>query len=473
MRGLTTVPRREIVDLAWPIVIANAATPLLGLVDTAVIGNTGSVEELGAIALGALIFNFVYWSFGFLRMGTTGFTAQASGAEDHAEVRATLVRALLLAGGIGLLLLVLQEPIAWAALELLGATPQVERLTRGYYDLRIWGAPASLGLFALFGTFVGLGRTRHLLAIQLLLNGLNMGLDVLFAGVLGWGVTGIAVGTALAEWTTLLVGLGVVARLLREEAGDDEPFIPWARVVDRDKALKTLGANGDIMVRTLFLLMGFAWFTNQGALFGDEVLAANHVLLQLVSLSAYLLDGYAHATEIHVGRAVGSRRPALFDAAVRSATELAAVSALALAAAVLLAGPVLVEILTDLEPIRDRALAYLPWAALYVGLSFPAFQLDGIFIGATATRAMRNASVVSFGIFVVTSLLLMPPLANLGLWLSFIVYVVARAVSLGVAYPGLRREVGAGGLEDPDFPGRGAPGASGDPDVSASGARSP
>ncbi len=234
--------------------------------------------------------------------------------------------------------------------------------------------------------------------------------------------------------------------------------------MDRAKALKTLGANGDIMVRTLFLLMGFAWFTNQGALFGDEILAANHVLLQLVSLSAYLLDGYAHATEIHVGRAVGSRRPALFDAAVRSATEMAAVSALGLGAAVLLAGPFMVEILTDLEPVRDRALAYLPWAALYVGLSFPAFQLDGIFIGATATRAMRNASMASFGVFVVVSLLLMPPLANLGLWLSFIVYVVVRAMSLGVAYPGLRGDLGG-----PEGPGVGEGGR----DVSASGARSP
>ena len=454
--------RREVVSLAWPIVVANAATPLLGLVDTAVIGNTGSVEELGAIALGALIFNFVYWSFGFLRMGTTGFTAQASGAGDGAEVRATLARALLLAGGIGGVLVVLQEPVAWVALELLGATPQVERLTRGYYDLRIWGAPATLGLFALFGTLVGLGRTRHLLAIQLMLNGLNMALDVLFAGVLGWGVTGIAMGTALAEWTTFLVGSAVVVRLLRRETEDDEPFLPWARVLDREKAVKTLGANGDIMVRTLFLLMGFAWFTNQGALFGDEVLAANHVLLQLVSLSAYLLDGYAHATEIHVGRAVGSRRPRLFDAAVRSATELAAGSAVLLGAAILLAGPFAVELLTDLEAVRTLALDYLPWAALYVTLSFPAFQLDGIFIGSTATRAMRNASVASFALFVGVSLLLMPPLANLGLWLSFVVYVVVRAATLAVAFPALRRSVdesGAGGSE---------PGG-----VSGSGARSP
>lgn len=419
--------------------------PLLGLADTAVIGNTGSVEELGAIALGALIFSFVYWSFGFLRMGTTGFTAQASGAGDTAEVRATLLRALLMAGGIGVALLALQRPIAWMALELLGATPRVERLTRGYYDLRILGAPAALGIFAVLGTFVGLGRTRYLLVTQLLLNGLNIGLDLLLAGVLGWGVEGIALGTAVAEWTTLAVGMVLVVKVLKAEVGDAEPFLPWKRVLDRARAMKTLGANGDIMVRTLFLLLGFAWFTNQGALFGDETLAANHVLLQLIGLSAYLLDGYAHATEIHVGRAVGRGHRRLFDGAVRSATELAAVSAVGLGFVMAVVGPSAIDALTDLGDVRSEALAFLPYAAVYVVLSFPAFQLDGIFIGATATRAMRNASIASFATFVTLSAALSRTFENLGLWLAFIVYVVARALALGVAYPGLRRSFRDGG----------------------------
>jgi multidrug resistance protein, MATE family len=425
-------------------VLANAAVPLLGIADTAVIGNTGSVESLGAIALGALVFNFVYWSFGFLRMGTTGFTAQASGAGDTAEVRATLGRALLLAGGIGVALVVLQRPIVLVALWLLGATPDVEALTRTYFDARIWGAPATLGTFAVLGCFVGLGRTRHLLVIQIVLNGLNIGLDILFAGVLGWGVRGIAVGTAIAEWTTLALALMLALRVLRAERVDDEPFWPRDRIVDRAKALRTLGANADIMVRTLFLLMGFAWFVNQGALFGDEVLAANHVLLQLVSLSAYLLDGYAHATEIHVGRAVGAGLREAFDQAVRAATELAAATAVALSGAVLVAGPWAIRLLTDLPAVRELAGSFLPHAALYVAVSFAAFQLDGIFIGATGTRQMRNASVLSFVAFIGVSLLLTPTWGNTGLWWSFVLYVVARAVALGAWYPGLRRSVGAG-----------------------------
>lgn len=433
------ITRREILGLAWPIVLANAAVPLLGLVDTAVIGNTGAVEELGAIALGALVFSFVYWSFGFLRMGTTGFVSQASGAGDDAEVRAAVGRALLLAGAIGVALIVLQGPIIRIALALLGAGADVEAMTAAYFDVRIWGAPASLGTFAVLGTFVGLGRTRHVLMLQVVLNGLNIFLDVLFAGFFGWGVEGIALGTAIAEWATMGVAFVLVLRLLNADRRDAEPFWPRDRIMDRVKAVRTLRANADIMIRTLFLLTGFAWFTNAGAGFGDDVLAANHVLLQFVTLSAYLLDGYAHATEIHVGRAFGAGSLTRFDAAVRSATELAAATGLVLSAMVLASGGFAVRALTDLVAVQEIASSYVPFAAAYVGVSFAAFQLDGIFIGATGTRAMRNASVLSCVAFVATSLALMPPYGNVGLWIAFILYVVIRAVTLGVAYPGLRR----------------------------------
>lgn len=396
--------------------------------------------DLGAIALGAIVFSFVYWSFGFLRMGTTGFTAQASGAGDAPEVRATLARALLLGGAIGVALVALQRPIVWVALELLGASDEVETLMRAYFDVRIWGAPAALATFSIIGCFVGLGRTRQVLATQLLLNGLNIGLDVLFAGVFGWGVHGIALGTVVAEWAAFGVALLLVRAILREAHSDREGFWPWPRILDREKALHTLSANADIMIRTLFLLLGFAWFTNEGARFGDTVLAANHVLLQLVSLSAYLLDGYAHATEILVGRAVGTRRRPDFDGAVRSATELAAVSAVALGVAVLLVGPLAVNLLTDLDEVRRTAATYLPYAGVYVVLSFAAFQLDGIFVGATRTRGMRDASVLSFTAFLLASLWLVPNAGNQGLWLAFIGYVVVRAITLAARFPALRRE---------------------------------
>jgi multidrug resistance protein, MATE family len=197
-------------------------------------------------------------------------------------------------------------------------------------------------------------------------------------------------------------------------------------VLDAAKARKTLGANADIMVRTLALLSGFAWFTSQGARFGDTMLAANHVLLQLVSASAYLLDGYAHATEVLVGRAVGARTRAAFDRAVRSASELAGGTALVLTAVVWAAGPWVISLLTAHEPVRAAAGDYLPYTAVYVLLSFVAFQLDGVFIGATRTRDMRNAGVISLAVFLVASWLLIPDLANTGLWIAFVIYVIAR-----------------------------------------------
>jgi len=423
-------------------VLANSAVPLLGLVDTAVIGHTGTVQGLGAIALGAIVFNFAYWSFGFLRMGTTGFTAQASGAGDEAEVRATLGRALLLAGLLGATLLVLQGAVIGVALALLGPTDEVGALTRAYFGVRIWGAPASLAMFALLGTFVGLGRTDLLLRTQIVLNGLNIGLDVLFAGVLGWGVQGIALGTAVAEWTTCALAMGLAYRVLRGRHVDGDPFWSWARVLDRERARRTLSANADIMVRTLALLSGFAWFTSQGARFGDTVLAANHVLLQLVSTSAYLLDGYAHATEVLVGRATGARALDAFDRAVRATTELAAATAVFLTGVVWWAGPAVIRLLTSHDEVRGTAAIYLPLATAYVGASFVAFQLDGVFIGATRTRDMRNAGLASLAVFLVASWWLVPLWANTGLWVAFVVYVVARGVTLLARVPALRRSIG-------------------------------
>ena len=195
---------------AWPIILANAAVPLLGLADTAVIGNFGNLAQLGAIAFGAMIFSFIYWSFGFLRMGTTGFTAQAAGARDEAEVRATLGRALVVSVGLGLVVILLQLPLAHVALALLEGSAEVEAITRDYFTIRIWGAPATLSIFALTGCLIGLGKSRQLLLVQVFLNGLNILLDVLFAGVFGWGAQGIALGTVIAEWMAVILAAGLV-----------------------------------------------------------------------------------------------------------------------------------------------------------------------------------------------------------------------------------------------------------------------
>ncbi len=431
--------RRQVLALAWPVVIANIATPLLGLVDTAVIGNTGEVYALGAIALAALLFHFVFWSFGFLRMGTTGFTAQALGAGDHAEVRAALARALGMAVVIGSALLLLQGPIGQLAWQLFDASPNVEASAAEYFAVRIWGAPAALCLFAVMGNLIGRGETRTLLALQLFMNGLNAGLDVLFAGVLGWGVAGVALGTVLSEWVTLGVALVLVLRRLARDHTDSEPFWPRQRVMNTARAAETLRANGDILVRTFTLLLGFAWFTNQGAAFGDTTLAANHILLQLISFSAFFLDAFAYVAESFVGRAIGAARRDLFVHAVRRTSELAFVTAAGLALTVALGGGLVIRALTDSADVRAAAQAFLPWCATYVLVSVAAFQLDGVFIGATATRDMRNAALVSAGTFIAGGTLLVRQFQNHGLWLAFVGYVVVRALTLLVRYPAVRR----------------------------------
>mgnify|MGYP001550740945 FL=1 len=426
---------------AWPIILANAAVPLLGIVDTAVIGNLGKLSQLGAIAFGAMIFSFIYWSFGFLRMGTTGFTAQAAGARDEAEVRATLGRALLLSAGLGICIISLQWPLAHLALALLNGSPEVEAITRDYFTIRIWGAPATLSIFALTGCLIGLGRSRHLLLVQVFLNGLNIVLDVLFAGVFGWGAEGIALGTVLAEWATVIFASALVLVLLRRRRTDQEPFWPRSRITDVPKMMRLLAANTDILVRTLLLLFSFAWFINQSAEFGDAVLGANHILLQLVSFSAFFLDGYAFVAEALVGEALGAKRRKDLAVAVRRSTELAGATALVLALLILCFGDLAISALTDMVAVRAAAESTLAWAALYVLLSFAAFQLDGIFIGATRTREMRNASLVSVIVFMLTWWWLTPLFGNQGLWCAFVIYVCARAIALAVYYPGLVRDI--------------------------------
>jgi MATE family multidrug resistance protein len=431
----------SLLQLAWPIILANSSAPLLGLVDTAVIGHTGNSAQVGALALGGLIFGFMYWSMGFLRMGTTGFTARADGAGDESEIRAAAGRALLLGLGIGAVFLALQWPLLRGALLLLGGSEAVEGATAEYFAYRIWGAPAALGSFALMGLFIGLGKSGYLLAAQLFLNGLNVTLDLWFAGWLGWGVAGVGLGTALAEWAAFGLSLWLAWRLLGRRHNDALPFLPLDKLRDSAGWRATLRANSDIMLRTLLMLAAFSFFINSGAGFGDAVLAANHILLQLISLSAFFLDGFANATEPMVGRAAGQGNLRQFDRAARRSLHLAAVTAMLLATLIAAFGPLAVGWMTDLTPLRVLAGQYMPFCAIYVLLSFGAFQLDGIFIGTSRTAAMRNMSLLSVAVFLAAGVPAAALAGNTGLWICFILYVAARAVTLAFCMPALRRDI--------------------------------
>jgi multidrug resistance protein, MATE family len=441
MQNSDSITYRYLIEKAWPIILANAAVPLLGLVDTAVIGNVGTVTDLGAIAFGALIFSFVYWSFGFLRMGTTGSVAQALGAADQTEIRAVLGRALILAVTLGLMLIVMQWGIRLVALALLDGSAAVEEVTAQYFNIRIWGAPATLATFALMGVLIGLGNSRQLLLVQLFLNGLNISLDIYFAGVLDWGVEGIALGTIIAEWSTVIFAVWLIMRELNSRREPGSEFWPRSRLLDTAALKKMLAANRDIMIRTLLLVFSFGFFINQSAQFGDVVLAANHILLQLISFAAFFLDGYAFVVESLVGSSVGAKRRDSFDIAVKRSSILALVTATALALVLLLFGDLAVSVLTDLEPVQVAAQGSLFLAAIYIFFSFAAFQLDGIFIGASFTRQMRNAAFLSIAVFLAAWWILMDRFGVNGLWWAMIIYVAARADALLLFYPALRKSI--------------------------------
>jgi len=431
----------QIIKLAVPVILANASVPLLGLADTAAIGQTGAAVDLGAIALASLIFNFVYWGFGFLRMGTTGFVSQAAGANDVDETHALLFRAVLLGGIIGIALILLQQLIGEVAVSLLKASDEIKVLVKDYFYIRIWGAPATLITFTLLGTFIGMGWTKHLLFVQLFLNGLNILLNVLFVVGFDLGVQGIALGTVIAEWTTLFFASYLLIRKMRLAHLWERIQELQVRVFNKEKLIALFKVNGDIMIRTLALLSGFAWFANQGADFGDEVLAANHVLLQFVSLSAFFLDGYAHVAEMLTGKAYGAKNKTYFIQQVKHSTILAGITALLLAGSIYSLSDLLIPLLTKDTQVQAIASAHSLYAAVYIALSFAAFQLDGVFIGVTKSVEMRNATLAALIIFIGSALLLTPSYGNIGLWIAFIIYVVARAIMLGMYYPKILRSM--------------------------------
>lgn len=425
--------------LAWPVILSNLTTPLLGIVDTAVVGRLPGPEHIGGVAVGAVAFTSVFWAFGFLRMGTTGFVAQAEGAGDRHEVRAVLARALLVAGAIGLAMLALQWPLWLAARHLLQPGEAVTELARQYFAVRIWTAPATLGNYALLGWFIGMQRPRLALATQIWLNGVNIVLDLLFVGVFGLGVPGVAWATLAGEWSALALGLFLALRLLAADGGT------WdrRRILDPTRIRAMLAANLDIFIRTACLIAAFGWFVRAGARFGDLVLAANAILIQMVGLLAHGLDGFAFAAEALVGGALGRRDRAALRGAVVASTIWAALVAICFALVYAIVGDMIIGLMTDQADTRAVAGTYLVWVVLYPLVAVWCFQLDGIFIGATQTADMRNCGLASVAVFA-AAVLVLPDLAgNHGLWGALTLFNVARTVSLAAVYPRIERRAAA------------------------------
>ena len=423
--------------LAGPIIISNISVPLLGAVDTAVVGHLPNAKFLGGVAVGALVFTFIYWGFGFLRMGTGGLTAQAFGADDPDEVRACLVRAAIIGIPISLVLIFLQTPIAWIAFEIINATPEVEALAEEYFFTRIWGAPATLTNFALLGWFIGVHKTEAALWHQLILNGVNILLDLVFVLGFGWGVSGVAAATAIADGVAVVFGLWLATPILRRNGG----VFVRAKILEPGKIRRTLELNIDIFIRTICLVFAFAYFTAQGATFGNVVLAANAVLLNFQTFMAHALDGFAHAAQAMGGRAIGARDQSAFRVAVRVSMLWGVVVAVFFALTYLIAGTAILELLTGLPDVRGTADEFVIWSIIMPVVAVFSYVLDGVFLGAAHGRTMRNTMILSLIIYLGCCFALVPIWGNHGLWASLLIFMGARGLTLSMSYPALKRSI--------------------------------
>nr|WP_217351697.1 MATE family efflux transporter [Ruegeria sp. HKCCD8929] len=423
--------------IALPIVLSNATVPILGAVDTGVVGQMGQAAPIGAVGIGAVILATIYWIFGFLRMGTTGLAAQARGAGDMAETGALLMRGLLLAFLAGGIFIVTQVALFWGAFALAPASAEVEGLARDYLEIRIWGAPATIALYAVTGWLIAVERTRGVFVLQIWMNGLNIVLDLWFVLGLGWGVEGVATATLIAEWTGLALGLW----LCRDAFAGDQ-WHDWARIFDPARLRRMLQVNADIMVRSVLLTVSFTTFLFIGSDLGDVNLAANQVLLQFLEITAFALDGFAFSAEALVGGAVGARDRHQVRRASVVASQWGVGGAFVLAALFMFAGSLLIDIMTTSPEVRAAGREFLFWAAIAPVLGVASWMFDGIYIGATWTRDMRWAMIQSVAVYVLALVVLVPAFGNHGLWASLMVLNITRGLTLGLRYPRLEAQVG-------------------------------
>lgn len=400
----------------------------------AVVGDL-SAAHLGAVTAGTTLFSFLYWLFVFLRMATTGVTAQAFGRGDAPSVMVMLGQATLLALVIGGVMVLLQVPILWLGLTLIAPGEAVLPLAQTYSEIRIWGAPAALFNMALVGWLLGLQRAGTALLVQGAINGTNIVLDYWFAVGMGHGVAGVALATVMAQYIGAALGLWVVARHRRRHGiGFD-----WARVRHLPALKALMAVNRDIFIRTFLLITVITMFTVQGARLGDLTLAANGILVLFLGFLSHGLDGFAHAAESLVGAAVGARSRRALRAAIAYSTLWAAATALAYTLVFGLAGALLIGLISDLPQVRAAVLNYWPWMVAAPLVTVWSYLLDGIFIGATAGRAMRNAMVVAAACYFPLMLWLKADWGNHGVWAAFTIFMIIRAAALAAHYPALER----------------------------------
>lgn len=421
---------RDVWRIAAPMILSNVSVPLLGMVDTGVTGHLESPAYLGAVAIGATVFGFLYTGMNFLRMGTTGIAAQRFGADDNDGLRVSLGQALIVSLLVAVALLALQVPIGRFALGLIGGEPEVQLYAAEYFYIRIWSAPGTLANYVLIGWFLGLQNARVPLYIFLTINLTNIVLDLLFVLQLGMKVDGVALASVIAEYTGLVVGLIFVARALRDRVGS----WPLARLFNVRAYAAFFSVNANLFVRTMALIFAFAFVTAQGARLGGVILAANAVLMNLQNLTSFALDGFAHAAEALVGKAVGQRRRDILEHSVKLALKWSLIFAVGFCLLYIVIGPVLINLLTDLPNVRSASMQFLPWLIISPLISVWSFLYDGVYVGATRAREMRNLMLISTFVIFLPAWFLLQGFGNHGLWLAFTLFMASRGIGMHIWY---------------------------------------
>ncbi|MDE4086713.1 MATE family efflux transporter [Planococcus maritimus] len=430
---------KKYLALALPLTFSTVTTPLLGAVDTAVVGQLPDPAYLGGVAIGTVVFNTMYWLFGFLRVSTSGFAAQALGARDELQETLSFIRPFFIALLIGLIFLILQNPIATAAMALLNPAQDVEALALDYFHIRVWGVPVTFINYVILGWLMGMSRIRLAVTIQIAMNLLNIALDLLFVTGFAWGVTGVASATLIAEVSAMVLGI----YFLMKRTQFTLKLLPFQQIFDGAALKKMIAVNQDLFIRTVCLLAVFNIFTYKSASFGTETLAANAVLIQIHYLMAYFFDGFSNASSILSGKALGSKDEGLYKRTLALASQWALITALFLTAMYwLFSGPV-IRLFTGIPEVITIASDYSMWLLLFPVSTSIGIIYYGIFTGATETAPVRKSMMMALLLFLAVYFLAVPLFGNHGLWLAFIAFSAGRSIFLSLYVPKLSRQFSA------------------------------
>lgn len=420
---------RDILRIALPSIVSNITVPLLGLMDVAITGHLGAASYIGAIAIGSMVFNVMYWLFGFLRMGSSGLTSQALGRRDLQGVVSLLVRAEVIAMVIALAFLLFAWPLRMLADLIMSPSAEVRPLFHTYFNICIWGAPASLGLYSLSGWFIGMQNSRSPMVVAIFQNVVNMVVSLFLVVVCGMKVEGVALGTLIAQWSGFLLALGLCWKYYGKTIKRYRLTPDLSQRGDgRENLSVFFRVNRDIFLRTLCLASVMLFFTSAGSRSGDVILAVNTLLMQFYLLFSYVMDGFAFAGEALSGKRKGAGNYVALHATVRRLFRWGAVLTVAFTVVYVLCGQLFVSLLTDDGQVRAASADYLPWAVAVPAFGVMAFLWDGVFIGMTLTRGMLVSSFVATLLFFALYVLLFPILGNHGLWIAFMVYLLMRGV---------------------------------------------